>query len=264
MDILKRALAPISELAWEEIEKQSTVIFTSNLTGRKVVDLSGPHGWDYGSVSTGRLEVLEDQTEAVKYGIKQVQPLIETRIPFKLKLWELDNISKGAKDTDLGPLEDAAHKIASFEDKIIFEGLDKACILGLKNNSGLDKVAFPESIDDLLSVIAKAINQFKHHSIEGPYSLLLCKERWEKISGYIKGYPLRRHIEELIGGSIIDAPYLKGESYLISERGGDFNLTLGQDLSIGYEGHSSTDVTLYFTESFTFEIYEPKAVVVIE
>ena len=37
-------------------------------------------------------------------------------------------------------------------------------------------------------------------------------------------------------------------------------LILGQDLAVGYEAHNKDSVTLYFTESFTFRILEPAAV----
>ena len=36
---------------------------------------------------------------------------------------------------------------------------------------------------------------------------------------------------------------------------------LGQDLAIGYEKTTRDEVTLYFTESFTFRILEPAAVI---
>jgi len=47
---------------------------------------------------------------------------------------------------------------------------------------------------------------------------------------------------------------------MLTKRGGDFELILGQDLAIGYESHTQTKVKLYFTESFTFRVLEPAAV----
>lgn len=48
---------------------------------------------------------------------------------------------------------------------------------------------------------------------------------------------------------------------MLSKRGGDLELILGQDLAVGYESHSSDKVKLYYTESFTFRILEPAAVI---
>ncbi len=48
---------------------------------------------------------------------------------------------------------------------------------------------------------------------------------------------------------------------LLSVRRGDFALTVGQDLSIGYAFHEKHKVELYLTESFTFRVLEPAAAV---
>jgi len=49
----------------------------------------------------------------------------------------------------------------------------------------------------------------------------------------------------------------------VSRRGGDYELRLGQDLSIGYLTHDADHVELYFTESFTFAVYTAEASVAI-
>jgi uncharacterized linocin/CFP29 family protein len=51
------------------------------------------------------------------------------------------------------------------------------------------------------------------------------------------------------------------QSMLVSVRGGDLELVLGQDLSIGYDSHTTDTVKLYFTESFTFRIVDPKVMI---
>ena len=48
---------------------------------------------------------------------------------------------------------------------------------------------------------------------------------------------------------------------LLSARGGDYELTLGQDVSIGYAFHEKHEVELYVTSSFTFRVLEPAAAV---
>jgi len=48
---------------------------------------------------------------------------------------------------------------------------------------------------------------------------------------------------------------------VLSRRGGDFEMTVGQDLTIGYKIHNAREVELYFTESFTFRVLELAAAV---
>src|SRR4029079_16403196 len=125
MDILKRSLAPITEQAWKEIEKEAKSVLSNNLSARKFVDIIGPKGFDYAAVGLGRLQVpTEQQFEGVAYGIQQVQPLIEVRVPFELNIWELENIGRGAKDIDLAPLTEAAKRAANFEDQVIYHGFE--------------------------------------------------------------------------------------------------------------------------------------------
>jgi uncharacterized linocin/CFP29 family protein len=50
---------------------------------------------------------------------------------------------------------------------------------------------------------------------------------------------------------------------VLTTRGGDFELTIGQDISIGYLSHSATAVRLYFQESITFLMLTSEASVVL-
>ena len=263
MDILRKSLAPISDAAWEEINETSVEVLTAALSGRKFVDVEGPKGWDYAALSTGRIQVPANQKGAVKYGTHQVMPLVEARIPFELNIWELDNVARGAEDIDLDALEDAARELAKFEENAIYEGFKAGQIEGLKQSSDYDPIPFPQAGEEIAGTVATAISQLKANAIEGPYSLILNTEKWQKVHAHLKGYPLRRQLESLLGGNIIMAPYVK-DSYLVSERGGDFRLVLGQDLSIGYESHNNKTVQLYFTESFTFQVIDPAAVLVLK
>jgi len=75
------------------------------------------------------------------------------------------------------------------------------------------------------------------------------------------GRPIARRIEQLI----VDRPIVQSEALqgaaLLTARGGDYELTVGQDLSIGYAYHTKHEVELYVTESFTFRVLEPAAAV---
>ncbi len=263
MDILRKSMAPISNEAWEEINDTAVDVLTSVLSGRKFLDVEGPKGWDYAALSTGRIHVPANQKGPVKYGMHLVMPLVEVRVPFELNIWELDNVARGARDIELDSLENAAREAAKFEENAIYEGFKAASIAGLKNSSDHDNLVFPEEAEDILNVISMGVSRLKTASIEGPYSLVLNTEKWQKINSFIRGYPLRKQLENLLGGNIILAPYVK-EAYLVSERGGDFRLVLGQDMSIGYESHNNKTVQLYFTESFTFQVVDPAAVIVLK
>ena len=76
------------------------------------------------------------------------------------------------------------------------------------------------------------------------------------------GYPIIRHLRNVLDGDLVWAPAIRG-AVLLTTRGGDFSLHLGQDLSIGYQSHTDTDVVLYLQESFTFQLLTTEAAVAL-
>jgi uncharacterized linocin/CFP29 family protein len=263
MDILKKELAPITDAAWSEINEQAKEIFNTDLSARKFIDVESPRGLEFGAVSTGRLNIPDKQVaEELLYGIRDVQPIVEVRSAFDLDLWELDNIERGAGDIPMESLEKAARRLATFEEKAIYEGLKKANIRGLKQSSG-HTMTFADKPEDILNTVIEAVTQLKTASVDGPYSLVLDKNSWMKVSSIVNGYPLRLQLEEVLGGSLIFAPHLEG-TFVASTRGGDFKLTLGNDISIGYEMHTRNTVNLFFTEAFTFRVLDSDAIIYLK
>jgi uncharacterized linocin/CFP29 family protein len=69
-----------------------------------------------------------------------------------------------------------------------------------------------------------------------------------------------KRIQQLVDKPIVRAEAISGAAVL-SMRGGDYELTIGQDLSLGYAYHTKEEVELYLTESFTFRVLETAAAV---
>ena len=76
------------------------------------------------------------------------------------------------------------------------------------------------------------------------------------------GYPVLEHVRLILDGPVVWAPAVEG-AVVLSVRGGDFELTFGQDLSIGYVDHDADAVQLYLEESLTFRALTPEAAVAI-
>jgi uncharacterized linocin/CFP29 family protein len=263
VDILKKELAPISEVAWKEIEEQIKKGMTNYLTARKFVDIDGPNGFDFGAVSTGRLTMPGNKTkEDVSYGIRSVLPLVEARKAFTLDQWELDNVDRGAMDIDLESLEKATKQLAAFEENVIYKGLKNAGIKGLAESNYNPPVLLPSIPDDIIRFIGAQINLLQRNSVDGPYSLVINEKYWLDLINLVDSYPIMKQLKELLGGQVIVNDHIE-KSFLVSERGGDFELTIGQDVSVGYEASDARKVKLYLTESFTFRVLSPEAVIVI-
>lgn len=261
-DILRRDMAPIVGEAWKEIEQQSSRILKGNLSGRKLVDFSGPHGLPLAAVNLGRLEVGSGtEVDGVTWGLHRVLPLVEIRVPFTLGIWELDDVARGAKNPDLEALKAAARKVAIFEETAIYRGFGGAAIQGLLEASSQAPVPLSADRSRLTESVEQARLAIQEAEIGGPFALVLGTEPYKWLmAGEPNAYPLRKRIEAMVTGGIHWSPVLEGGA-LLSRRGGDFEMTVGQDLAIGYKMHTAREVELYFTESFTFRVLEPAAAV---
>ncbi len=264
VDLLKRSQAPITDQAWEEINSTAKQTLKAFLLARTLVGFNGPHGWDFAAINTGRLDIpKKEPSDGVHWGKRLVQPLIELRVPFHLNQMEIDSISRGVDDADLSSLEDAAKTIAQFEDKAIFKGFKDGGIEGISKASSHKPIKLPEAVNQFPQLIMEGVQAIKLSGIEGPYSLILNQKLYESLyqQDSKPGYPIHRVIRDLLGGSLLWSPMIDG-GLLLSTRGGDFEMTVGQDLSIGYTSHNRDKVELYFTESFTFRVIESAAAVV--
>lgn len=261
-DMLRRDWAPITDEGWAEIERQGRRVLRGNLSGRRVVDFSGPHGWAFPAVNLGRLDVgAGTGAGGVAWGIRKVLPLVEIRVPFKLRVWELDDLARGARNPDLDALTDAARRVAVFEETAIYRGFEAAAMQGLLETARHPPVALERSPERLPAAVEQALLAIQEAEIGGPYALVLGTLPYQWLmAGDACGYPLLKRIRLLVHGGIHWSPVLEGGAVL-SRRGGDFELTVGQDLAIGYQVHDKEEVELYFAESFAFRTLEPAAAV---
>ena len=262
MDLLKRHLAPVLPEAWKLIDEEAGRVLRLHLAGRKVVDFKGPHGWRFAAVNTGRLDILdEDPAPQVSIGVREVQPLVEVRIPIKLALADLDTVARGADDPDLDPVVRAAEQIALVEDTAIFTGLKRGHIRGIFEATPHAPLAVPSDVRELPRTVLQAKEVLRLAGINGPYVLVLGAGLHDQVfAATDDGYPMVKRMQQLLDEPIVRAEAIQGGAVL-SLRGGDYELTVGQDLSIGYAYHSRDEVELYLTESFTFRVLEPAAAV---
>lgn len=263
-DLLRRSLAPIADSAWEAIDAEARNTLRTHLSGRSIVDVTEPRGWTAAVVNLGRLGVDDEHTiDGVTWGHRLVQPLIEVRVPFVLDQMEIDNIVRGAEDANLDPLVDAAKKIAAFEEKAIYCGFKKGQIRGISKCSPHKPISLSEDTEHITISTAEAVKQLQVAGIDGPYALVLPAGPFHALMQSTRtGFPLAQVLHELLEGEIYWSPGVD-TGIVISMRGGDFQLTLGQDLAIGYASHNRDQVELYFTESFSFSVFEGAAAVAL-
>ena len=98
---------------------------------------------------------------------------------------------------------------------------------------------------------------------------------WLADRGYDPVYgarPLKRVIqkalqdplaERLLAGPVVRAPALRRSGVVVSLRGGDFELALGRDISLGYVSHDASSVRLCLLESLALQRADTDAAVAL-
>ncbi len=262
MNHLLRSLAPISDSGWKELDDEARERLTPALAARKLVDFSGPRGWEYSATNLGRIEPLaEAPCDGVTGARRRVLPLVEVRASFELSLSELRDFDRGADDEDLEPLDKAAHQIAVAENKAVFHGWE-GVVAGIADVSPHNGIKLGHQPDHYPRPVAAAVERLLHNGISGPYGLALGGDEYQRVVETAEhgGYPLLEHLRKILEGPIVWAPGVGG-AVVVSLRGGDFVFESGQDISIGYEGHDAETVRLYLEESFSFHVATPEAAV---
>ena len=184
-------------------------------------------------------------------------------MPFELARRAVDDVERGAEDSDWQPLKDAARAVAFAEDRAVFEGYPAAGIGGVRPGTSHPVLPLPDDAREAPRAIAHALARLRLAGVNGPYSLVLSADAYTRLSETSdQGYPVLKHIQRLLDGEVIWAPAVTG-AFLLTTRGGDFDLHLGQDVSIGYLNHTETVVRLYLQETFTFLLLTAEAAVAL-
>jgi len=263
MNNLHRELAPISDAAWASIEEETTRTLKRYLAGRRVVDMHAPGGTGLSAVGTGHLRKITAPADGILARQREVKALVELRVPFELDRQGIDDVERGANDSNWQPAKDAAREIAFAEDRAIFDGYAAAGIGGVRQGTSNPINTLPADVLQYPDAIAQGLSQLRLVGVNGPYAVLLGADAYTALAETSDhGYPVLEHVKRLVKEQIIWAPAIAG-AFVLTTRGGDFDLHIGQDVSIGYLSHTDTKVQLYLQESFTFLLLTSEASVAL-
>jgi uncharacterized linocin/CFP29 family protein len=264
MNHLMRDLAPLSAAAWEEIDSEARQRLTPQLGARAVVDWAGAGGdWKRSAANLGRTSRLDGPPPGVtgeaRVRQRRVLPLAEVRVPFTVDRTELDDAERGALDLELDDLARAARVLAEIENRAVFHGWPEAGFHGIVPGAQHSTAKLGTDPADYAVAIARAVETLRIAGVEGPYALAADPETYTRIAESDEGgHLLAEHLTKILGGKVAFVPGMDG-AVVLSQRGGDFVLDVGQDVAVGYSHHDADTVSLYLEESFAFRLIEPDA-----
>ncbi|MBF4613435.1 family 1 encapsulin nanocompartment shell protein [Curtobacterium sp. VKM Ac-1376] len=264
MNHLLRELAPFGADAWTMLDAEARDRLVPALTARRIVDFDGPHGWQRSAVDLGRTDpVTGGAGDGITARRRRVLPLCEVRATFTVRLEEMVDFSRGATDVDLAELDGAVLRLAALENRATLQGWPEGGITGAGQASTQAVQSHDGTPESFRAAVTAAVASLRDAGVAGPYALACGPVDWaDIIETDDAGTPLRAQLEGITGGDVERTPGID-ESLLVSLRGGDFSLTVGEDLALGYLDHDRDDVTLYVEESFAFRVNTPEASVLL-
>jgi uncharacterized linocin/CFP29 family protein len=262
-DLLRRRQAPISERVWNQIDDAARRAAVHVLAGRRIADFDGPKGWDHVGARLGTLRPSHTSRPSgtARMAVPDVSLLTEIRADFVLPWAAVDMFDRGAPALDTSTVETAAHDVAQAEDHLVFfgDGEHEGILSSPKSpRVGLGDWTEPgRAVADLIS----AIDTLDRHGIGGPYVAILDPTHFNafyqaQASGC--GYPASEQVKERVK-DVYRSAVLSGGA-VASCRGGDFVITVGGDLSVGYQSHDSDVLHLFCLESVAAQLVTPEAV----
>ena len=169
------------------------------------------------------------------------------------------------EDLDLSAVIDASRSAALAEDHAVFNGYAEGGISGMAPSSPHKAITITDDYGAYPTQVAKAVEMLRLNDVGGPYAIAMGTRCYTGVTETTEhgGYPVFEHLRQILGGSVVWAPAVEG-AIVLSERGGDYELTVGEDFSIGYRSASDESVAFYLEESLAFRVNTPDAAVVLK
>ena len=264
MNNLHRELAPISEAAWAP-DRRGGNAHPEALPRRCAASsmCRGRAAPPFPPSAPATCRLSRRRGTGIIARQRAVQALIELRVPFELDRQAIDDVERGANDSDWQPAKDAARRIAFAEDRAIFDGYAAAGIAGIRQGTSNPVMALPGDVRAYPEVDRPGAEPAAPGRRQRTLFGAARRRRLHPLAETSdQGYPVLQHIKRLVDGEIVWAPAIAG-AFVLTTRGGDFDLHIGQDTSIGYLSHTDDAVTLYLQETFTFLLLTTEAAVAL-
>jgi uncharacterized linocin/CFP29 family protein len=256
-------MAPVSGEVWKQIDEAVIGMARRTMAARRVAIFEGPRGWNHVAVALGTVTPRKTREGQATVALPDVVLLAEIRAAFSLPWATIEAVDRGAPALDAGVAESAAREVALAEDRLAFYGepggegfltgrQSPRITVGDWNRPG-------QAVGDVL----KALERLDSSGIPGPYELVLAAPRYYAyLRATSDGFPASRHLKDVLAG-VHRSAVVKDAGALFSTRGGDFLLTMGGDLSVGYRAHDAEAIHLFCVETVAAQVLGPDAVCVL-
>jgi uncharacterized linocin/CFP29 family protein len=261
MDYLRRNSAPLPETVWKALDETVAQAARHVMAARRVATFDGPRGWEHAAVRLGTMRPCPVAEGKASVCVPDVVLLTEIRCDFSLPWSAIEVFERGAPALDTRPAEDAARDLALAEDGLAFYGEPTGSGFLTSPESPRVKVGDWARPGTLLTDLVAAVETLDSAGVAGPYEAVLAPGPYYAYHRAVAegGYPVSRHLRSLLA-AVHRSMVIREAGAVFSSRGGDFILTLGGDLSVGYRHHDRDAIQLMCVETIAAQSQSPEAV----
>lgn len=257
---LAREDAPFGATVWEMLDMAMVEAAKSELTGRRLLEIEGPHGYGLKAIP---LQDVETEDGLI---VSESLPLQLIQKSFTLGARDLANYEREEISLSRKIVRETAIACAEMEDEIVFHGVEGAP--GLLTAEDINDFAFSAwdepgmAADDLIDAVT-LLDEAGYH---GPYTLALSPGRYNRL---LRMYPRGRqteleHLQMIVTDGIYKAPVLESGGVLLASGRQYASIVLGQDMTVGFIGpEEGARVAFSISESLALRIRQPRSICVL-
>jgi uncharacterized linocin/CFP29 family protein len=269
MSELNRHAAGLDDAIWERIDAAALKAASERLTARRFLDIDGPYGLGLTSIESGAEERIDDESSADSDGLaatigSRTLPVPMLQQPCALSVRRIQGHRQLSLPLDLRRVEEAAEAVARREEQMVYHGVPRLGLDGLTTVEGRARAPCGDWTDLSRATgdVLAAVNQLDANGFGGPYALALAPERYVALFRRFEGSDMLQvdHLRRLCEAGVFKAPITGG--VLVDPRVG--NLTIGQDLRVGFAANDGVHLQLFVSESLVLLLDEPGAICTLE
>ena len=264
MDILRRDSARLSDRVWKELDEAAATAARHVMTARRIATFDGPRGWDYIATPLGTMKACETHEGKAIICVPEIALLAQIRADFGLPWSAIEAFERGGPALDTAPAEDAAREVGLAEDRVAYAGQPVGTGFLEGDESPRFRLGDWSDPARVLADVLGAVETLDRLAVPGPYEAVLSPERYYAyLAAANRGYPVTRHAKGIVA-DVHRSLVMQDGGALFSMRGGDFILTVGGDLAVGYRSHDRDALHLFCVETLAPQTLSPDAVCVLE
>ncbi len=270
-DFLQRAQAPLTDEEWQTLDKTVAETARRQFVARRVLDLFGPIGAGHqfvprlalAGVTPASADNLGQGGEPIAVAARTQLPLTIIHKDFVLHWRDVESARQSGLPLDLGAAAAASALCTAREDELIFHGDKTLGIDGLatvpghrsmtRRDWGLGGHAFLDIIE--------AVDHMTSAGLQPPFALVCspnlfaCLLRVTGTSGVLELNQAR----ELCSAGVFSSAHVKS-AVLLAVGPHNFDLVVGQDLTVGYVRSENMDYVFRVVETLALRIKRAAAI----